>query len=126
MYQFAYQRLYNESTSKSYYVFAEPSLQRVWDSYGQDYGFTTTPEDLTQTASNGQYGVTRGGQASAYLINTTVDETTVPFLRTAYSAFRSFLVQEYSNISYIKWDEAFTNRSFLENQIKKTIQHYFG
>lgn len=125
-YQFAYQRLYNESTSKSYYVFAEPSLQRVWDSYGQDYGFTTTPEDLTQTASNGQYGVTRGGQASAYLINTTVDETTVPFLRTAYSAFRSFLVQEYSNISYIKWDEAFTNMTDAEIDNPYTVVQKMG
>ena len=124
-YQFAYQRLYNESTSKSYYVFAEPSLQRVWDSYGQDYGFTTTPEDLTQTES-GQYGVTRGGQASAYLINTTVDTVTVPFLRTAYSAFRSFLVQEYSNISYIKWDEAFTNMTDAEIDNPYTVVQKMG
>ncbi|MBQ6898798.1 MAG: hypothetical protein IJN70_07430, partial [Clostridia bacterium] len=124
-YQFAYQRFYNESTSKSFYAFAEPSLERVWDSYGQDYGFTTTPEDLTQTV-NGQYGVTRGGQASAYLINTTVDETTVPFLRTAYSAFRSFLVQEYSNISYIKWDEAFTGMTDDEIDNPYTVVQKMG
>lgn len=125
-YQFAYQKFYNESTSKSYYAFAEPSLQRVWDSYGSEYGFATTSEDLTKTDSNGQYGVTRGGQASAYLIKTAVDTTTVPFLTSAYSAFRSFLVQQYSNISYIKWDEAFTGMTDDEIDYPKTVVEKMG
>ncbi len=102
-YQFAYQRFYNESTSKSYYAFAEPSLRRVWNSYGQKYDFTTTPEDLS-----GPQGVTRGGQASAYLINTTVDDKTVPFLKVSYEDFMSFLRQENAPNTYIKWDEIFT------------------
>ncbi len=125
-YQFAYQKFYNESTSKSYYAFAEPSLQRVWDSYGSEYGFATTSEDLTKNDSNGDFGVTRGGQASAYLIKTSVDTTTVPYLQAAYSAFRSFLVQEYSNISYIKWDEAFTGMTDDEIDNPYTVVQKMG
>ncbi len=102
-YQFAYQRFYNESTSKSYYAFAEPSLRRVWNSYGQEYDFTQTPEDLS-----GPQGITEGGQASALLVNTTVDTTTVGFMRSSYEAFMSFLRQENAQNTYIKWDEIFT------------------
>ncbi len=102
-YQFAYNKFYNETTSRAYYAFAEPSLQRVYDSYGTQYGFSRTPEDLSQTYN----GVTRGGQASAYLIKTSTDTTTVPFLKQAYSQFQYFLEQQYTNNDKVRWDEIF-------------------
>lgn len=103
-YQFAYQKFYNETTSKAYYTFAEPSLQRVWESYGAEYGFSLTPEDLSQTYN----GVTRGGQASAYLIKTAEDNTTVPYLKQAYSQFQYFIEQQYTNNDKVRWDEIFS------------------
>ncbi len=110
-YQFAYQRFYNETASKAYYAFAEPSLERVWNSYGIDYGFSKTPENLSLTYD----GVTRGGQASYYLIKTEEDTTTVPMLRTAYEQFMYFINEEYSDFDESRWDAIFS--SMTDDQI---------
>ena len=122
-YQFAYQKFYNESMSKTYYTFAEPSLDRVWESYGRDYGFKKTSVDLT---TEDQEEITHGGQASAYLIKTHVDNKTVPLVKNAYSAFRAFLEQQHSNVNYIKWDEAYTVLTDAEIQYPYEVVKKLG
>lgn len=115
-YEISYQMYYNESMSKAYFAFEEPSLERVWKSYGEEYGFDRTPVNLA-----GPGMLLTGGQASAYLIKQTVDNTTGPYLAAIDSAFNYFLYQEYaytdesdSWVPQKKWDEVFVNLTDAE------------
>ncbi len=119
VYQFNYKKTYNETMSKSYYCFEEPSIEDVWNNYGKDfsdykvfdpdtgeYVITSTPDDLTKPA-DGFPGLLRDGQAANYLIKVGYDSTTVPFLREANSKFRSFFYDTGTQ----KWDEKFVSWS---------------
>lgn len=119
VYQFNYQKIYNETMSKSYYCFAEPSIEDVWNNYGKtfsdykvfdpatgEYVITSTPDDLTKPA-DGFPGLLRDGQAANYLIKVGYDSTTVPFLREANTKFKSFFFDTGTQ----KWDEKFVSWS---------------
>ncbi len=115
-YEISYQKYYNESMSKAYFAFEEPSLERVWESYGEEYDLDRTPVNLA-----GPGMLLDGGQASAYLINQTVDDTTGPYLAAIDSAFNYFLYQEYAYadeydnwVPQKKWDEVFVNLTDAE------------
>ena len=119
VYQFNYQKTYNETMSKSYYCFEEPSIEDVWNNYGKtfsdykvfdpatgEYVITSTPDDLTKPA-DGFPGLLKDGQAANYLIKVGYDSTTVPFLREANTKFRSFFFDTGTQ----KWDEKFVSWS---------------
>ncbi len=104
-YEFKYQEFYNESMSKSYFSFVEPSIERVWESYGREYGFDRTSVNL---AGYGQ--LLTGGQASAYLIKQDVDRETGALLAKIDEDFNYFLYDYDTK----KWDDVFVNLSDAE------------
>ena len=110
VYQFAYQKEYNESASKAYYSFAEPSLDRVWENYASEYGFDRVSADLT-VPMDGFPGLLREGQASAYMIKITVDETTIPYLQEVNNKFVSYISAPKWDAGFVDWTDATVNAS---------------
>ncbi len=111
VFEINYQKEYNESMSKTYYCFAPPSLQTVYDNYAAQYGWTDAqPADLTKP-ENGFPGLLRDGQASAYMIKVSYDNTTVPYLLLAASKFDSYVAKPYDEANNIKWDSQFVSWS---------------
>ena len=93
VYQFSYQKVYNETKSKAYFSFKEPSIEEVWNNYGKDfddykvfdeatgtYVITSTPDDLTKPM-DGFPGILRDGQAANYLVKVGYDNETVKYLK---------------------------------------------
>lgn len=109
VYEIDYQKEYNESMSKSYYSFAPSSLDTVYDNYAAEYGWTDSePADLTKP-ENGFHGLLRDGQASAYMIKVSYDNTTVPYLLQATIKFDSYVDAAYDETNNIKWDSQFVS-----------------
>lgn len=107
VYQVSYQKEYNESMSKSYYSFAPPSLDLVWQNYATEYGLDKKSADLT-----GYEEPCENGQASGFLIKQTEDRTTIPFLISARDAFDKYIQSDKEGV---KWDEKFV--SLTDKQI---------
>lgn len=110
VYEIDYQKIYNESMSKAYFSFAEPSLDRVWENYSAEFGLDRTSVDLTLPL-NGFPGLLRDGQAKNFLINVTYDNTTVPYLQEAAIKFDSYVAVAYDATNNVKWDSQFVTWS---------------
>ncbi len=110
VYQFEYQKFYNESASKAYFAFAEPSLDRVYENYAEEFDFNKTSDDLTKPIGLWP-GILREGQASAYMIKVSYDETTVPYLQEVALKFDSYVAKPYDAANNIKWDSQFVSWS---------------
>lgn len=110
VYQIDYQKEYNESMSKAYFSFAQPSLEKVWENYAEEFGFNKTADDLTKPV-NGFPGLLRDGQASAYMIKVSYDTTTVPYLQQAAQKFDSYISTAYDASTNTKWDSQFVTWS---------------
>lgn len=107
VYQVSYQREYNESKSKAYYCFEQPTAEQVWQNYATEYGLDRVSADLTVDADGYPVGLLKEGQAEAFLIKITYDETTVPYLQGAYAAFDSIVSNPYNATLGLKWDSYF-------------------
>ncbi len=107
VYQVSYQREYNESKSKAYYCFEQPTAEQVWQNYATEYGLDRVSADLTVDADGYPVGLLKEGQAEAFLIKITYDETTVPYLQGAYAAFDSIVSNPYNAELGLKWDSYF-------------------
>lgn len=107
VYEISYQKEYNESMSKAYYCFAQPSLEKVWEDFGDEFGFTS--RESANLAING--GLTKEGQASAFYIALSTDETTIPYLREAKVKFDSYITAPYDESTNTKWDSQFVSWS---------------
>ncbi len=118
VYQFEYKKVYNESASKAYFSFDEPSLERVWENYAAEYGFDSVSADLTVRDENNLPGLLREGQASAYMIKIDYDTTTVPYIVSAYNAFHPYVSQSYNASTGAKWDSQFV--TLTDAQITNT------
>ena len=84
VYEFDYQRTYNDTQTKAFYCFREPALETVWQNYADEFGFNDYSDDLSHT-------ITAGGQAAAFMIRQTKDTTTVPYLCAVYGEFGPIL-----------------------------------
>ncbi|MBQ6117778.1 MAG: hypothetical protein IJK98_00970, partial [Clostridia bacterium] len=84
VYEFDYQRTYNDTKTKSYYFFKQPELETVWQNYADEFGFNDYSDDLSRT-------ITAGGQAAAFMIRQTTDALTVPTLLEVYGEFAPIL-----------------------------------
>lgn len=107
VYEISYQKEYNESKSKAYFSFAPPSLDTVFQNYAHEFGWTDSASaDLTKP-ENGFPGLLREGQASAFMIKVSYDNTTVPYLLQAASKFDSYVSKAYDESTNTKWDSQF-------------------
>lgn len=107
IYEIDYQKEYNESMSKAYFSFAQPSLERVWENFADE--FNLTERTSANLAVNG--GLTKEGQASAFFIKIDSDNTTIPYLREAKIKFDSYITKPFNESTKEKWDSQFVNWS---------------
>ena len=110
VYEFDYQRSFNETGTKAYYSFAASALDTVWQNYASEFGFERTSADLT-TSVDGFPGITRNGQAAALMIKVEEDVTTIPYLRQLYSVFSPYIEKPYDETTGKTWDAQFTGMS---------------
>lgn len=108
-YEFSYKRTFNDVGTKAYYSFNAPTLEKVWQDYAFEYGFNRNSDDLTRDISGYGYGITAGGQASAFLIKQDKDEQTVPYLSTLYNTFYNYISKGYNSETGETWDLRFAN-----------------
>ncbi len=108
VYEFTYQQEYNESKSKTYYCFAPPSLDTVYDNFAFEFGWTD-PE-----CADLRYGtkpLAMYGQASAFMIKEVFDETTIDYLRGCKEKFDSYITKRFEPETKEKWDSQFASWS---------------
>lgn len=109
-YEIDYARTFIEEGTKAVYAFKAPSTKTVYDSYGREFGFTSSKsEDLSKTSD----GITRSGQASGLLIKVETDDTTVGELENIRSMFGAYI---YAGED---WDKRFT--TMTEAQIEESV-----
>lgn len=113
VFEIGYVRTYDKTGTKAQYAFKKPSLDTVWTDYGNEYGLDRNSADLTKSTYG--YGITSGGQASAFLIKESKDELTVPYLTTLYNTFRSYITASYNEETGETWDLRFS--SFKDSDI---------
>ncbi len=106
VYEINYVRTYDKTGTKAYYAFCAPSLSTVWTDYAKEYGLNRNSDDLTRSSYG--YGITAGGQASAFLIKESKDEQTIPYLTTLYNTFRSYITTPYNEETGETWDLKFS------------------
>ena len=88
VYAFEYKRTFNETKTKAYYSFKQPSLATVYENYANEFGFSDVSADLTRPSYYGANDdITKGGQAEALMIKQVKDTTTIPNLRSIYALF---------------------------------------
>lgn len=107
IYEISYQKHYNESMSKAYYSFAEPSLDKVIDHFSTEFALPSTTADLTKLDG----ALLRNGQASAYMIKLTTDTTTVTYFNDAWNKFNEYITKKYNAETKTKWDSQFVSWS---------------
>ncbi|MBR3767395.1 MAG: hypothetical protein IKL10_04035 [Clostridia bacterium] len=113
VYQFKYQKLYNESASKAYFAFDKSTLQDVFETYGDEFGLDSTSADLTK--NNGtSMGLLRDGQAANFLIKVTEDKTTVQRLLDIERAFDKYVTKQYNEATKTKWDDTISGADYEE------------
>ncbi len=113
VYETGYVRTYDKTGTKAQYAFKKPSLDTVWNDYGNEYGLDRNSADLTKSTYG--YGITSGGQASAFLIKESKDEQTVPYLTTLYETFSKYIKVSYNEETGETWDLRFS--SFKDSDI---------
>ena len=88
IYELTYARTFNDTQTKAFYAFNQPELSAVWQDFGDEFehidGADNVSSDLTTT-------LTRGGQASAFMIRQTEDMLTIPYLLEVYNAYKPFI-----------------------------------
>ena len=107
VYEFDYERTFNETQTKAFYAFKQPSLETVYQNYGEEFGFNDYSDDLRA------FLLTE--QAEAFMIRETTDDQTVPKLRTFYLKFAP--IKNAVNASGETWDAAFAKMN--ENQLSQ-------
>lgn len=105
VYEVSYKRTYNDVGTKAFYSFETPSLNKVWNDYAMEYALNRNSDDLTRDTYG--YGITAGGQASAFMIKQEKDEQTVPYLITLYNTFYTYISQAYNEETGEAWDLKF-------------------
>ena len=106
VYEVSYKRTYNDIGTKAYYSFEKPTLNKVWQDYAMEYGLNRNSDDLTKDTYG--YGITAGGQASAFMIKQSKDEQTVPYLTTLYNTFYAYISKGYNEETGETWDLQFS------------------
>lgn len=100
VYELDYDRTFNDTQTKAFYVFRQPELETVWQHYADEFGFDSASSDLTAN-------VTRGGQAAAFMIKAEADQTTIPYLRIAYGYFQPY-IEKTVDANGNTWDYTFS------------------
>lgn len=106
VYEIDYKRTYNETKSKAYYCFAEPSISNVRNNYSGEFGFGNNESADLSKAYN---GLTRSGQAANLYIKVEDDTTTIPYLRYVYNLFAGFIKNPVKDGA--SWDAEFASLS---------------
>ena len=115
VYELSYARSYNETQSKAYYAFMQPTLERVWEDYATEFGFSNASHDLTETE------IAQDGQASALMIKQTEEPDLIAYLRTAYNAFSPYITAGLDDKGN-PWDYQFSKMS--ESQLQAAIPNW--
>ena len=107
VYEFSYKRTFNDIGTKAFYSFEKPTSLKVWQDFASEYKLNRNSDDLTKDPYGYGYGITAGGQASAFLIKQEKDEQTVKYLISAYNNFASYIANAYDEEKKETWDLRF-------------------
>lgn len=105
VYEFKYYRTYNETQSKAFYAFRQPSADTVVEDFGDEFGFSGNSADLSTKLFGGA-----GAQASALFIKNTVDTTTLSHLLENYALFTPY-INAAVNENGDTWDAWFAKKT---------------
>lgn len=111
VYELDYDRTFNDTQTKAFYTFKQPTLETVWQNYADEFGFDNASSDLTAN-------VTRGGQAAAFMIKAEADQTTIPYLRNMYLCFQPYIEASVDNEGNT-WDYQFSKLNETELAAKE-------
>ena len=107
VYELEYARTYNETQTKAYYAFKQPTLETVWQDYADEFEFDNASADLT----GGE--ITQYGQAAALMIKQSEDQQTVAYLQGAYNLFKPYIEKSVDNEGNT-WDSEFSKKTEQE------------
>ncbi len=108
VYEIDYQREYNESKSKAYFCFAEPTLDRVYEDFAGEFGWTDSGCANLMTGTN---PIAQYGQSAAFMVKVETDTETMAYLNTCKDKFDSYITKAYNPDTHEKWDSQFASWS---------------
>lgn len=111
VYELDYDRTFNDTQTKAFYTFKQPTLETVWQNYADEFGFDNASSNLTAT-------ITKGGQAAAFMIKGESDQTTIPYLRNMYLCFQPYIEASVDNEGNT-WDYQFSKLNETELAAKE-------
>ena len=114
VYELNYARTYNETQTKAYYAFKQPTLAQVWEDFADEFGFDNASSNLMETP------IAQEGQAAAFMIKESNDTETIPYLRTAYGAFTR--IENGLDANGNPWDYQFSKMS--ETQLQQNVTNW--
>lgn len=111
VYEIDYQKTYNESMSKAHFSFAPVTLERVFDEFGFEFGWSDGLSADLVTPIGGFQNILWQGQAASYMIKESTDNVTIKYLQDANTKFATYINKVFNAETKEKWDSQFVSWS---------------